>query len=171
MDELAQGNGEVAQAVLGTSVSHDLALTATISPNAARLAANIANDLRAWLASHQHTPSTRASVPPTISVRLRILSTIVETTPDGYRASDARFLAGEIFFRQGNVEEAMQWWLKMAPRDGDTYGDAAKRILTILEPGKVDVGLLRSVLWRESARWHDVNYARLKQFGYRCDSY
>ena len=170
MDELAQGNGEVAQAVLGTSVSHDLALTATISPNAARLAANIANDLRAWLASHQYTQHEGVG-PAYDQVRLRILSTIVETTPDGYRASDARFLAGEIFFRQGNIEEAMQWWLKMAPRDGDTYGDAAKRILTILEPGKVDVGLLRSVLWRESARWHDVNYARLKQFGYRCDSY
>ena len=35
MDELAQGNREVAQTVLGTNVSHDLARTATMAPNAA----------------------------------------------------------------------------------------------------------------------------------------
>jgi hypothetical protein len=170
MDELAQGNQEVAQTVLGTSVSHDLAYTATVSPRAALLAASIANDLHAWLASHRYTESGGVE-PAYDQVRLRILSTIVETSPDGYRESDARFLAGEIFFRQDRFEEAMQWWLKMRPRDGDTYGDAAKAILAILEPGKVDVFALRRVLWKESARWHDVNYSRLKQFGFRCDSY
>jgi hypothetical protein len=169
MDELAQGNQEVAQTVLGTSVSHDLAYTATVSPRAALLAASIGNDLRGWLASQRYTESGIGDAYD--RVRLRILSTIVETSPDGYRESDARFLAGEIFFRQDRFEEAMQWWLKMRPRDGDTYGDAAKAIVAILEPGKVDVFALRRVLWKESARWHDVNYARLKQFGYRCDSY
>jgi len=170
MDELAQGNREVAQTVLGTNVSRDLAYSATISPNAARLAAGIATDLRVWLGSHGYTEHQGVG-PAYEQVRLRILSTIVETTPDGYRESDARFLAGEILFRQDNVEEAMQWWLKMQPRDGDTYGDAAKAILAVLEPGRVDVFALRRVLWKEAARWHDVNYARLKRFGYRCDSY
>lgn len=170
MDELAQGNREVAQTVLDTSVSHDLAYTATISPNAARLAANIAHDLRSWLASHGYAGYEGVG-PAYDRVRLRILSTIVETSPGGYRESDARFLAGEIFFRQDNLEEAARWWLEMRPRDGDTYRDAAQSILTLLEPGKVDAAALRSVLWKESARWHDVNYARLKQFGYRCDSY
>ena len=170
MDKLAQGNREVAQTVLDTSVSHDLAYTATISPNAARLAANIARDLRVWLASHGYTASDGVG-PAYDRVRLRILSTIVETTPDGYRESDAQFLAGEIFFRQDNLEEAVRWWLQMRPREGDTYRSAAQSILTLLEPGKVDVFALRRVLWNESSRWHDVNYARLKQFGYRCDSY
>jgi hypothetical protein len=170
MDELAQGNREVAETVLRTSVSHDLARTATISPLAARLAANIGNDLRAWLASRHYTEHHGVGA-AFDQVRLRILTTIVETTPAGYRESDARFLAGQIFFRQGNLEEAMQWWLKMQPVGGDTYGDAATAILKILEPGKVDTARMRSVMWKESARWHDVNYARLKQFGYRCDSY
>ncbi|HUQ86896.1 MAG TPA: hypothetical protein VM096_05005 [Vicinamibacterales bacterium] len=170
MDELAQGNREVAQTVLATSVSHDLALTATMAPNAALLAARIGNDLRVWLASHRYTQHEGVG-PAYDQVRLRILSTIVETSPDAYRESDARFLAGEIFFRQGNIEEAMQWWGAMRPRDDDSYATAAHSILAILQPGRVDVGALRSVLWRESARWHDVDYARLKQFGYRCDSY
>jgi hypothetical protein len=170
MDELALGNREVAQTVLNTRVSHDLARTATISPRAALLAASIGNDLRNWLYSRGYT-ITQGIGPAFDDMRLRILSTIIETTPDGYRESDARFLAGEIRFKQGHVEEAMQWWLPMRPRDGDTYADAARTIVNILQPGRVNVGELRSVIWRESARWHDVNYARLKKFGYRCDSY
>jgi len=168
MDELAQGNREVAQTVLSTSVSHDLVRTATISPLAAKLAANVGNDLRLWLASHGYTQSAGAAFD---RVRLRILTTIVETSPQGYRESDARFLAGGILFTEGNLEEALQWWAPMRPQDGDTYAEASKAIVSILEPGRIDVGKLRSVLWRESARWHDVNYARLKKFGYRCDSY
>ena len=170
LDELAQGNREVAQTVLSTNVSHDLARTATISPLAARLAAGIGQDLRLWLATHGYTQHQGVG-PAFDQVRLRVLSTIVETSPNGYRESDARFLAGEIFFRQSNLEEALQWWSGMRPQDGDTYADAAQSILGILEPGKVNVAALRSVLWKEAARWHDVNYARLKKFGYRCDSY
>jgi len=65
----------------------------------------------------------------------------------------------------------MQFWAAMQPRGDDTYGDAARSIVKILQPGRVDISALRSVLWRESARWHDVNDGRLKKFGYRCDSY
>jgi hypothetical protein len=134
------------------------------------LAATVGNDLRNWLYANGYT-LTQGVGPAFDAMRLRILSTIIETTPGGYRAADARYLAGEILFKQGNVEEAMQWWLPMRARDGDTYADAATAITKILEPGRVDVSELRSVIWRESARWHDVNYARLKKFGYRCDSY
>ena len=170
MDELAQGNREVAQTVLATSVSHDLAYSATVSPLAAKLAATVTADLRVWLAAQGYFQSQGAGA-AFDRVRIRILSTITETTPDGYRASDARFLAGQILFTQGSYEEAMQWWAPMQPRDGDTYANAARAIVKILEPGRIDISALRSVLWRESARWHDVNYARLKKFGYRCDSY
>src|SRR5688500_5505533 len=127
MDELAQGNREVAQAVLATSVSHDLVHTATASPLAARLAASIGSDLRAWLASHGY--SQQESGAAFDAVRLRIIAAIVETTPDGYRESDARFLGGEIFFKQGNYEEAIQWWGAMRPRADDTYAGAANAIL------------------------------------------
>ena len=170
MDELAQGNREVAQTVLSTNVSRDLAYSATISPLAARLAANVGSDLRVWLAAHGYFQSQGVG-PAFDRVRLRVLSAIVETTPDRYRESDARFLAGEILFGQGNTEAAMQWWAAMEPSDDDTYAVAARAIVKILQPGRVDISALRSVLWREAARWHDVNYARLKKFGYRCDSF
>src|SRR5688572_10693042 len=78
MDELAQGNREVAEVVLGTSVSHDLAYSATVAPNAARLAATIAHDLNAWLAAHGFTRHEGVAEAYD-QFRLRVLATIVET--------------------------------------------------------------------------------------------
>jgi hypothetical protein len=170
MDELAQGSQEVADAVLGTTISHDLAYTATISPNAARLAAAILGDLHAWLAVHGYSRFDGVGAAYD-QLRLRILSTIVETTPDGYREADARYLAGEIFFRQGNFDQALEWWRPMQPREGDSYAAAATEIRQLIDRGNQDTGAVRRVLWRQSAFWKEQNYARLRQFGYRCDSY
>jgi hypothetical protein len=170
MDELAQGNREAAEVVLGTSVSHDLAYSATISPNAARLAARIANDLHGWLAAHGFTRHEGVG-DAYDQFRLRVLATIVETSPGGYREADARYLAGEIFLRQGNVDQALEWWKPMRPQQGDSYADAAIAIRRVLDRKRVDIGALRRVLWVETARWKEQNYQRLKQFGYRCDSY
>ena len=105
-------------------------------------------------------------------VRLRVLATIVETTPNGYRESDARFLAGEILFRQSSVEEAMEWWRPMMPAAGDTYAGAARAIKNVIDqPGPLNKFELWRILSTESARWAELNYNRMKQFGYRCDSY
>ena len=170
MDELALGSQEVAEAVLGTNISHDLAYTATISPNAARLAAAIAGDLHSWLAVHGYT--RREGVGGAYDqLRLRILATIVETTPGGYRESDARYLAGEIFFRQGNFDQALEWWRPMRPEEGDSYAEAATAIRALVDRGNQDTGAVRRVLWKQSAFWKEQNYKRLRQFGYRCDSY
>ena len=171
MDELAQGNREAAMTVMATSISHDLAQTAVQSPRAALLAASLQNDLQAWFAAHGQ--SAQADIGNAYDrFRLRVLSTIVEITPDGYREADARFLAGEIFFRQSDLAQAIEWWKKMKPAANDTYAGAANAIIRILSaPGPVDSFALRRVVAAESARWSEVNYARLKQFGYRCDSF
>jgi len=42
-------------------------------------------------------------------LRLRILSTVIASSPDGYRVSDARFLIGQIYFEQDNLTEATTW--------------------------------------------------------------
>ncbi|MGH9217837.1 MAG: hypothetical protein ACRD1W_00960, partial [Vicinamibacterales bacterium] len=170
MDELAQGSREVAEVVLATSVSHDLAYSATISPNAARLAARIASDLYGWLAAHGFTRHEGVA-DAYDQFRLRVLATIVETSPGGYREADARYLAGEIFLRQGNVDQALEWWKPMRPQKGDSYAGAATAIRGVLDRNPVDIGALRRILWAETARWKEQNYQRLKQFGYRCDSY
>jgi hypothetical protein len=170
MDELAQGSLEAADAVLGTNVSHDLAYSATVAPNAARLAAAITGDLHSWLAVHGYTRHEGVGAAYD-QVRIRILATIVETTPGGYRESDARYLAGEIFFRQGNFDQALEWWRPMRPQPDDSYAEAATAIRELIDRGNQDTGAVRRVLWRQSAFWKEQNYQRLRQFGYRCDSY
>lgn len=171
MDELAQASEEVATTVVGTSVSHDLAYSAVNAPPSALLAANIGNDLRSWFAAHKMFPNTEMR-DAYGAVRLRILSTILETTPNGYRDADARFLAGDVLFRLGHVEKAVEWWRPMRPADDDTYAAAARDIKRVIDKeGPLDQFALQQILWRESARWAEINYNRMKQFGYRCDSY
>lgn len=170
LDELAQANLEVAQTVASINVAHDLAYSATVSPNAARLAAGISNDLRGWLGQHGYTQHEGVG-PAYDQLRIRVLAAIVETSPGGYREADARYLAGEIFFRQGNVDLAREWWEPMRPHDGDTYAAAAARIRRVLDGGSFDTPAIRRILWAEKGRWHEQNYARLRHFGYRCDSF
>ena len=171
MDELAQASEEVATTVVGTSVSKDLAYSAVNSPPAALLAANIGNDLRYWFAARRM--SANSDIGRAYDrLRLRVLSTIVAMTPNGYREADARFLAGEILFKESDVEEAVAWWRAMNPVEGDTYAGAARAIKAVIEKqGPLDSFELRRILSTESARWAEINYNRMKQFGYRCDSF
>lgn len=171
MDELAQGSREVAVTVMTTNIGRDLLYTAVQSPRAALLAAELQNDLNRWFAARG--TSVRADLRDAYDrVRLRILATIVETSPGGYRVSDARFLAGEIFYRQGDTDQALDWWEEMSPVPGDTYRGAATAIVdSITGAGPIDHVGLRRIIGAESARWREQNYARLRQFGYRCDSY
>ena len=165
MDELVQASREAAVGVLTTDVSRDLLRTAVESPSAARLAAEVAQHLRHWFVAHG---VGAAEVREAFDrVRLRLLATIVDTSPDGYRVADARYLAGEIFFRQGDLAQAAEWWQAMRPTGGDSYatGAIADAVAT------ADVYAIRRVLARENARWSAINYQRLRQFGYRCDTY
>jgi hypothetical protein len=165
VDELAQASREAAMTVLNTDIARDLVNTAVQSPPALRLANDVAVRLRR-LGSDGETRDAFARF------RLRVLATIVETSPDGYREADARFLAGDALYRQGDLAQAIEWWRPMHPRAGDSYFDAATAIAAELgRGGAVSEPAIRRVLSGEAARWHAVNYERLKQFGYRCDSY
>lgn len=171
MDELAQASKEAAMTTVATSVSKDLLHTAVQSPHAALLAANVANDLRLWFAARRQ--SARTDMRQAYDrVRLRILSTIIDTTPNGYRESDARYLAGEILYRQTDVAGALESWRPMQPTANDTYAAAASAITHVIDKaGLLDTGALYRIVSREAARWSEINYLRMKQFGYRCDSY
>ena len=165
VDELAQASREAAATVMNTDIAHDLVNTAVQSPPALRLANDVAVQLRR-LGSASETREGFARF------RLRVLATIVETSPNGYRESDARFLAGDVLYRQGDLAQAIEWWRLMKPQPGDSYFDAAAAIAAELRRGgTVNENVIRRVLSGEVARWHAVNYERLKHFGYRCDSY
>lgn len=170
VDELAQASREAALTVSGTVIHRDLLRTAVESPPAAKLAADVDRSLRDSLAARG---LTMADLPEAYDgFRLRVLATIVETTPGGYREADARFLAGQIFFMRRDTDQALEWWKPMRPVEGDSYAPAARAILDAIRgKDRLDTDTIAGILARERARWNELTYARLRQFGYRCDTY
>jgi hypothetical protein len=170
VDELAQASREAALTVSGTVIHRDLLRTAVESPPAARLAAEVDRSLRESLAARG---LTMADLPEAYDAfRLRVLATIVETTPGGYREADARFLAGQIFFMRRDTDQALEWWKPMRPAEGDSYATAAREIADAIRGrDELDVPAIGTILSRDRARWTAASYDRLRQFGYRCDTY
>ena len=115
-------------------------------------------------------------------VRLAILAGILRTTPDGYRASDARFLIGTIYWRQGKVREALESWREMSIDPTDSYVTAYSDILSAIRAGATarTVGRrpdellqrnVRRILETEHGRWLGSSYERLRKFGYRFNTF
>jgi hypothetical protein len=106
-------------------------------------------------------------------IRLALLDILLRTTPNGYRASDARFLIGEIYWRQGNRDDAIRAWRELNPDAADTYVMVSKRIAEVLERTAATVADrdIDDALAAERSRWRASSYDRLKRFGYRSDSY
>ena len=105
-------------------------------------------------------------------LRLRILSTVIATSPDGYRVSDARFLIGQIYFEQGNLTEAHSWWRDIRPDSRDSYADAYSRLLDELRwPDGGRVQQIKYVLQSVVSQWRHSSMERLRHFGRSCDSY
>ena len=120
--------------------------------------------------------------------RLSVLDTIVRTTPHGYRANDARFLMGEVYWRHQRRADALKLWRTMcADAAGGAQGSAAAVADLCAElrdrrhPSEPDLRevpdkLLESwrvdrILEAERSRWVGLSYDRLNQFGYRFDTF
>jgi len=105
-----------------------------------------------------------------------IITSVITTTPNGYRASDARFLVGGIYWRQGRVDEAVRWWRDMTVDPADSYVTAYSRVLEAVRHAgpdgeRLDRGAINSVPDDERRKWVDFFETRLKQFGYSFDVY
>ena len=115
--------------------------------------------------------------------RLAILNGIVRTTPNGYRANDAHFLVGVIYWRQRNMGEALRAWREMTIDQQDTHAIGSSQLALALRNSKYydmgaaappDYGLVREIeriLKNEHGRWVDFSYDRLRRFGYRFDAF
>jgi hypothetical protein len=107
-------------------------------------------------------------------VRLAILDGIVRTTPAGYRASDARVLMGTIYWKQGRRAEAIRSWRGLSCGATDSYAVSCAQLARIIPAATSDADLARQVdrvIKYEQGRWWDLSYDRLKQFGFRFDTY
>jgi hypothetical protein len=111
------------------------------------------------------------------NVRLTILTGILRTTPNGYRASDTRFLIGAIYWKQGRATDAVRAWSEMTINPEDGYVTACSDILAAigapagLTGQNVNARRINRILDAEHGRWISLSFDRLRQFGYRFDTF
>ena len=171
LDEFAQASRDAMLMLLSTDPDRDLSLTRDADPAAFALARSIHNHYRQWAKGQglNDTASLRARFD---EVRLRILMTIIESSPDGYGTSDARFLAGRILWDRNDVTGALGWWRGMKLDGRDSYAEASQAIAQeISTPGDAMVGGIIRALGGEYRRWITFSNERLQNFGYAFDRF
>ena len=176
LDRIAEASEDALQTLLACNPSEDLRWTHDSNIAAYRLAVQLRVHYRAEL-SRLGLLSNASLAGHYARVRLAILQGILRTTPNGYRAGDARFLIGAIHWRQGRMAEAVAAWRGTRTVATDTYSAAAAQVQWAIRAHDVDrdSALLshevNRVLMHEVGRWVDFSYDRLKHFGYRFDTY
>jgi hypothetical protein len=171
LDTLAQANADALAVLVETDQAGDLEWTKNNHPRAYLLARDIqryyAQDIvRLGLTSR---PAVEAFYD---NGRLSILTRIVETTPDGYRADDARFLIGEILWREDRREAALRTWRQMTGRPAEaTYATVIAQLQSAVQAPKPDAHNIRFILSNQQGRWTALADDRLRRFGYRVDMY
>ncbi len=173
LDTLVQGSYDTLTALLDVIPEVDLRWTSQVNPAAYDAIVTIQQHYRAEL-EHRNVP-TRASLRSYFdAARISILTNLLETTPDGYRANDARFLIGAIYWRQGRGAEAVASWSELQAVKSDRYADASAAIIDTLRghtAHDVDVQRISRILDSERGRWISFSQDRLRQFGYRFNSF
>jgi hypothetical protein len=182
LDRVAEANRDALRAMLDSDPAETLGWTRTGSAKAYELIMRIR-----WYYLHELDRRGLASE-ESIDVfyeraRLAILTGIVRTTPNGYRANDARFLIGAIYWRQRKMAEALRSWRAMTLDTQDTSVMGGLQLARILRDAKYrdegagpvpDEALVREierVLKNEHGRWVSFSYDRLGRFGYRFDAF
>ena len=171
LDEYAQASRDAMLMLLASDPWRDLAATAAAAPEVHRLAVAIHQQYRTW-ALEQGLDDSTAIRARFDTLRERILLTIVESSPDGYGAGDARFLLGRIRWDLNDVQGAFRWWRDLAPDGRGSYGIASRDIgREVHFPGGASVAAISAILGAEYRRWLTFSAARLDQFGYTFDSF
>lgn len=184
LDKLAQASADAFTTLLDTVPEEQLGWTR----DADRAAYDFIVDIRRYYSkqlTRKGVTSKEALTAHYENVRLGILAAIVRTTPAGYRANDARFLTGAIYWQQQDLGGALRAWREMTldPRDyyassiarilsaiarhtGGDRGDVDSRTTTALLGGEFD-GILRA----ERGRWIMFSLDRLQEFGFHFDTF
>jgi hypothetical protein len=176
LDRMAEASEDALQTLLDCNPEEDLQWTRSTNRDAYRLALQLRTYYRAEM-SRLDIPTRAALARHYAVVRLAILEGILRTTPDGYRANDARFLMGAIEWRQGDSSRALVTWRGIRVVAGDSYSAAVDELVTTLrayyttQDAAQLAPRINRVLKNDFGRWWDLSYERLKRFGYRFDTY
>ena len=171
LDTIAQANADALATLVETDQPEDLQWTMQANPRAYILMRRIEQEYARELARRGLV--TRAAIDAYYDrVRLQILSGILRTTPEGYRANDARFLIGSIHWQQARRREALDAWRGMTPGGGDdTHASAIAQIREAVRLGVPDGRNIEHILKNKHGRWLAFSDDRLRRFGYRFDTY
>jgi hypothetical protein len=168
LDTLAQANEDALAVLVETNQPGDLEWTRSEHPRAYQLAKDIQRQYGGEL--------TRRGLSSRIAMeryyddgRLAILAGILQTTPDGYRANDARFLIGSILWRHEKYDAAVRIWRTLRPTGDDTYAIAIDQVRSAVVADRPSVRDVGYILKNQQARWLFASEERLRRFGYRVD--
>jgi hypothetical protein len=172
LDMLVQASFDALTVLLDSDPHEDLQWTRTANPDAYAAVIAIRDHYRAHLERLDLT-SRDALRAYYDEARLSVLQTILDTTPNGYRAGDARFAIGGIYWKHGKSEDAVTAWrgITIDPRDRDVadYSD----LLAEIGAGArtLDARRVNRILERQHSRWLSRSYDRVRQFGYHFDTF
>jgi hypothetical protein len=165
LDELAEANRAAFELLVQTDVA-GLGQTAASSPRDVQLAWQLQRGYEAWTRERGLDQVTTLDAHYD-GVRLAILAAIIETSPGGYGAADARFVAGRLLWDRSDVDGAVRMWRGMEADERTTYAGVRAEIRRALGPdGTVDVLQIVRALGAERGRWLRESADRLARFGY-----
>ncbi len=171
LDALAEANRSTLLVLFWTEPRRDLPVTREVDPGAYDLAVAIRGRYMDIL--ERRSLASAAGIEGFYDdIRARILTTILETTPDGYGAADARYLLGRIRWAQERRAEAIDIWRLIEPDARGVYAPFYDRITPeVLASSSNAYGRISAALGAHRIAWQRDSRARLKQFGLTSTDY
>lgn len=199
LDVLAQGSLDTLTLFLEVEPDRDLKWTRGVNPAAFSTIVKI-RDYYIMQRERRGLDSYRALGKHYDQIRTRILTTILQTSPGGYRVNDARYLLGELHWRRDRFADAKRVWREMEPDPKGLYADASASVLLAMreaqdrrqatpsgpppavrrgqtppDPDTVnlqrEVRAINGILEAEYQRWVEFYRNRLRHFGYALDAF
>jgi hypothetical protein len=176
LDQLAQASLDALVTLVNISPNEDLTWTRKVNGGAFNLIGDLQRYYKEQL-ERKGLASAGALRAYYDHVRLTILTSILRTTPHGYRANDARFLIGTIYWAQGQAADALRSWRDIRIDPKDRYATAYSDILRALDapPDRtgqtVNATQVDHALRAEHGRWISTSIDRLHRFGYHFDTF
>ena len=184
LDQLAQANMDALLTLVETDPQASLQSTRQANREAYELIVDLRRHYAAQLRRKELTTVDEIAA-HYAKVRLGILTGILRTTPHGYRAADARFLIGAIYWREGERGDALRTWRAMKADASDGYTASIGPILdaiaaeTRADRASADSretmrrleGQINLILRAEHGRWIMFSMDRLQKFGFHFDTF
>lgn len=171
LDEYAQASRDALLMLIATDPEHQLRLTREGNPDAHALAVQVRDRYLTWLRARD-LDTTHRIRGFYDGIRMRILRTIVETTPGGYGAADAQYLIGMILWDQNRIADAVAAWRQIGSDRRRMYEPVYTEIRRELEAApRPSVVRISAILGAEYRHWLEFSKQRLAEFGYALDSF